>query len=220
MAKDDQIPNLHFSEDEETERIKDWWKKNGISIIVGLAIGIGAVASYQGWNFYQSRQSEVASDLYQSMLRSFDGGSISSARTEADKIISKYSSTTYADGASLMLAKLDFEDGNLEEANVHLNRVMEKSSDSGLRHIARLRRATIAISSEILDVAEELLKFNEIVGFESRYHELRGDVWMMRNDDEKANREYSLALEYEATGSMMGQILERKLNNVSSIEDN
>ena len=78
MAKDDQIPNLHFSEDEETERIKDWWKKNGISIIVGLAIGIGAVASYQGWNFYQSRQSEVASDLYQSMLRSFDGGSISS----------------------------------------------------------------------------------------------------------------------------------------------
>ena len=48
MAKDDQIPNLHFSEDEETERIKDWWKKNGISIIVGLAIGIGAVASYQG----------------------------------------------------------------------------------------------------------------------------------------------------------------------------
>ena len=154
MAKDDQIPNLHFSEDEETERIKDWWKKNGISIIVGLAIGIGAVASYQGWNFYQSRQSEVASDLYQSMLRSFDGGSISSARTEADKIISKYSSTTYADGASLMLAKFDFEIGNLDKARIHLNRVMEKSNDSGLRHIARLRQATIAISDEDLDFAE------------------------------------------------------------------
>ena len=220
MAKDDQIPSLHFSEDEETEKIKDWWKKNGISIIVGLTIGIGAVASYQGWNFYQSRQSELASDLYQSMLRSFDGGSISSTRMEADKIISKFGSTTYADGASLMLAKLDFEDGSLDDANIHLSRVMEESSDSGLRHIARLRGATIAISSENLDVAEELLKITEIVGFESRYHELRGDIWTMRNEDEKANREYSLALEYEAAGSMMGQILERKLNNVSSLEDN
>tara|TARA_Y100001934_G_scaffold273254_1_gene363215 strand:+ start:335 stop:1000 length:666 start_codon:yes stop_codon:yes gene_type:complete len=219
MAKDDQIPNLHFSEDAETEKIKDWWKKNGISIIVGLVIGIGAVASYQGWNFYQNRQSEIASDLYQSMLRSFDAGSIDAARMEADQIISNFGSTTYADGASLMLAKFDFEIGNLDKARIHLNRVMEKSNDSGLRHIARLRQATIAISDEDLDFADELLEISEIVGFESRYHELRGDVWVMRNEDEKANREYNLALEYEAAGSIMSQILERKLNDVSSFKD-
>ena len=68
MAKEDQNTAMHFAEDEQTEKIRHWWKKNGTAIIVGLVLGIGSVAGYQGWGVYQTRQAEAASDLSQTML--------------------------------------------------------------------------------------------------------------------------------------------------------
>ena len=56
MAKEDQNTAIHFAEDEQTEKIRHWWKKNGSAIIVGLVLGIGSVAGYQGWGVYQRWQ--------------------------------------------------------------------------------------------------------------------------------------------------------------------
>ncbi len=63
MAKEDQNPAIHFAEDEQTEKIRQWWKRNGLAIIVGLVLGVGSVAGYQGWGIDQTRQAEAASDL-------------------------------------------------------------------------------------------------------------------------------------------------------------
>ena len=69
MNEKEREPAFQFVEDEQTEKIKRWWKTNGTAVIVGLLLGVGSVAGYQGWGMYQDRQSEIASDLYQRMLR-------------------------------------------------------------------------------------------------------------------------------------------------------
>lgn len=215
MAKEEQKPALHFVEDEQTEKIRDWWKKNGTAIVVGLVIGIGAVSSYQGWTIYQARQDQTASDLYQAMLRNLEAGLLLDVRNDADQIISKYGSTAYVDAASLMLAKLDFDSGNAKDADKHLREVIDRSSDAGVKHIARLRRISIALDRNDFDLIDELLNVKETVGFESRYEELKGDSWVARKDIGRAHDAYKRALELSEVGSIAAQILERKLNSVT-----
>ena len=84
MAKEDQNTAIHFAEDEQTEKIRHWWKKNGTAIIVGLVLGVGSVAGYQGWGIYQTRQADVASDLYQEMVRNLENKALTRVRERAE----------------------------------------------------------------------------------------------------------------------------------------
>jgi predicted negative regulator of RcsB-dependent stress response len=219
MAKEDQNIVMHFAEDEQTEKIRYWWKKNGAAIIVGLVLGIGSVAGYQGWGVYQTRQAEAASDLYQTMLRSLENETRTQVRENADRLIAEYGSTAYADAASLMLAKLDVEAGQLEQAGNHLGRVMDHSKDSAMQHIARLRLVTLALDQGDLEWADRLLVRQPTGGFESRYDELRGDVFAIRNDLNNARNAYQSALDSAVVGSVAAQILERKLNSARPVDD-
>jgi len=219
MAKEDQNIAIHFAEDEQTEKIRHWWKKNGTAIIVGLVLGIGSVAGYQGWGIYQTRQAEAASDLYQGMLRNLENEALIRVRESADRLISKYRSTTYADAASLMLARLDVETGELERAGEHLSHVIAHSKDSTMQHVARLRLVTLALDRGDLKWADQLLVSQPTGGFDSRYDELRGDVFAARNDLNNARNSYQSALENAAVGSVAAQILERKLNSVRRADD-
>ena len=219
MAKENQNTTMHFAEDEQTEKIRHWWKKNGSAIIVGLVLGIGSVAGYQGWGVYQTRQAEAASDLYQEMLRSLENEALTRVRESADRLISKYGSTAYADAASLMLARLDVEAGQPEQAGHHLSRVIDHSKDSTMQHIARLRLVTLALDQGDLKWADQLLKIQPMGGFESRYDELRGDIFTARNDLKNARNAYQSALENAVAGSVAAQILDRKLNSVRRVDD-
>ena len=219
MAKREQKPAIHFAEDEQTEKLQEWWKKNGVSIIVGLVIGVASVAGYQGWNIYQVRQAEAASDLYQKMLRDFEVDLVPSVRAFANDIIDKYASTAYGDAASLMLAKLDFEAGALDDADDHLRRVMDESKDIGIQHIARLRRISMAIDKDDLSLADQLLNVEQRVGFESRYEEFKGDLLMVRGNTSKAREAYESALDFAIPGSVSAQILDRKINRASGSID-
>ena len=218
MAKENQNTTIHFAEDEQTEKIRHWWKKNGSAIIVGLVLGIGSVAGYQGWGVYQTRQAEAASDLYQEMLRSLENEALTRVRESADRLISKFGSTAYADAASLMLARLDVEVGQPEQAGHHLSRVIDHSKDSAMQHIARLRLVTLALDQGDLKWADQLLKIQPMGGFESRYDELRGDIFTARNDLKNARNAYQSALENAVAGSVAAQILERKLNSVRRVD--
>ena len=219
MAKENQNTTMHFAEDEQTEKIRHWWKKNGSAIIVGLVLGIGSVAGYQGWGVYQTRQAEAASDLYQEMLRSLENEALTRVRESADRLISKFGSTAYADAASLMLARLDVEAGQPEQAGHHLSRVIDHSKDSAMQHIARLRLVTLALDQGDLKWADQLLKIQPMGGFESRYDELRGDIFTARNDLKNARNAYQSALENAVAGSVAAQILDRKLNSVRRVDD-
>ena len=219
MAKENQNTTMHFAEDEQTEKIRHWWKKNGSAIIVGLVLGIGSVAGYQGWGVYQTRQAEAASDLYQEMLRNLENEAVTRVRESADRLISEYRSTAYADAALFMLARLDVEAGQLEQAGHHLSRVIDHSKDSAMQHVARLRLVTLALDQGDLKWADQLLADQPMGGFESRYDELRGDVFAARNDLNNARNAYQNALENAAVGSVGVQILERKLNSVRRVDD-
>ena len=68
MKREQPDSKLHIAHDDETEKLRDWWKRNGTGIIAGVLIGIGSVGGIQGWRMYQDSQGEKASALYERML--------------------------------------------------------------------------------------------------------------------------------------------------------
>ena len=109
MKREQPDSKLHIAHDDETEKLRDWWKRNGTGIIAGVLIGIGSVGGIQGWRIYQDSQGEKASALYERMLGAAGNQETDSARSTALTLSADHSDSGYADIARLMLARLALE---------------------------------------------------------------------------------------------------------------
>lgn len=199
------MAGLQLSDDEQSERLKAWWKENGTSVIAGTVLGIAVIGGVNYWRIYKADRAESAAVLYDRLLaeRQVDAG---------QKLIDEYEGTPYAGKAALLLARMAFENGDAEGAAEHLEWALAEAPDPADRRIARLRLARLAFGSGDTERAESLLAEMPVGGYVSEYHELRGDIAMARNDPETARGEYQAALEALPEQSGFADMLNRKLD--------
>jgi predicted negative regulator of RcsB-dependent stress response len=213
MAKKEEKPiQIQLAEDDDAEKLRQWWKKNGSGIIAGIVLGVAGVGGVKGWEMYTERRSLTASDLFQQMLARQAAGSDAQAQELALQIRDDYGATPYADLALLMLARLAVENGDRERAEGYLTGVMNDSENMAMEHIARLRLAQIALDAGDHRQAEQLVSVEERGGFESEYSEVLGDVYLEQKQWDKARTAYDRALEGLDPTAGAGQILTSKRN--------
>ncbi len=213
MAKKEEKPiQIQLAEDDDAEKLRQWWKKNGSGIIAGIVLGVAGVGGVKGWEMYTERRSLTASDLFQQMLARQAVGSDAQAQELALQIRDDYGATPYADLALLMLARLAVENGDRERAEGYLTGVMNDSENMAMEHIARLRLAQIALDAGDHRQAEQLVSVEERGGFESEYSEVLGDVYLEQKQWDKARTAYDRALENLDSTAGAGQILTAKRN--------
>jgi predicted negative regulator of RcsB-dependent stress response len=205
------------TEEEQVEAIKKWWNENGKSIVAGVVIGITAIFGWRAYNNHISLQAEAASTLYEQMLVASRNNDTENVGIYAKRITDEYDSSTYAIFATLMLAKLAAEAGDLEQAENHLRWVMDNSPNEGFEHIARLRLARVLIAGEKLDLAEKTLNVGNTGEFVSRYAELRGDVLVKQGKNEEARQAYQQALTNSFSADSGQSVLQMKLDNLGRI---
>ena len=213
MAKKEEKPiQIQLAEDDDAEKLRQWWKKNGSGIIAGIVLGVAGVGGVKGWEMYTERRSLTASDLFQQMLARQAVGSDAQAQELALQIRDDYGATPYADLALLMLARLAVENGDRERAEGYLTGVMNDSENMAMEHIARLRLAQLALDAGDHRQAEQLVSVEERGGFESEYSEVLGDVYLEQKQWDKARTAYDRALEGLDPTAGAGQILTAKRN--------
>lgn len=202
------MAGLQLSEDEQSERLKAWWKENGTSVIVGTVLGIAVIGGVNYWRIYKADQAESAAALYDQLLA--DGGA--QAADAGRRLMDEYASTPYAGKAALLLAKFAFENDDVDRAVEHLEWALAEAPDPADRKVARLRLARVALGRDDPDRAETLLSGMESGGYESEYRELFGDIAMARNDPATAKNEYQAALDALPAQSGFADMLNRKLD--------
>jgi predicted negative regulator of RcsB-dependent stress response len=202
------MAGLHLSEDEQSERIKAWWKENGTSVIAGTVLGIAVIVGVNYWRSYQAEQAESAAALYQELLSGQNETAAEAGRT----LIDEYAGTPYAGKAALLLAAVAVDGGDLEAAAQHLQWAMNEAADPADRKVARLRAARVALSRGDPEGAEALLSAMQAGGYESEYHELLGDIAMARGEADEARREYESALAALPSQSGYSEMLNAKLD--------
>ncbi|WP_421864715.1 YfgM family protein [Motiliproteus sp.] len=186
------------TEEEQVEAIKNWWKENGRSTVIGVAVAVIAVFGWRGWQDHQRQTAENASVLYQSMVEKAlvqPGQTLSdedrkSAEYMANQLKSDYQSTGYAQYAALWLAKLQADQGQLDGAKAELQWLLEQKPETPIAQLAKLRIAQLLLAQGDAQAGLNQLGGAPEKGFEAAYFELKGDLLNALGREAEARQAY------------------------------
>ncbi len=165
------------TEEEQVERLKAWLKENGLSIVLGIVIGVGGIGGYNYWNIRQDTIAAEASSHFSKMIEALEVGNHESVQAQADRLVEDYASTDYALMAQLALAKSQVANGDFEKAEQALQQVVGSGEQKPLAYVARTRLAALQIQSGKIDQALGTLSAEFPDEFSARVEELRGDAY-------------------------------------------
>ncbi|HSF78487.1 MAG TPA: tetratricopeptide repeat protein [Steroidobacteraceae bacterium] len=210
----------YLDEREQAEQLQQWFKENWLWMAAGIGLGLGGLYGWQGWNAYLDGKSQDAGQRFVAMLQAFDAADQAQGRELAAEITSKYASTPYADQAVLVLARVDAEAGQLDDAAARLRQVMEQSKDAELALVARLRLARVQLAQGKQDAALATLDGAATPAVEAAVAELRGDALLAKGDQTAALIAYRQAMAAgtadAGTGLVDAELLQLKIDELSA----
>lgn len=207
----------YLSDDEQAERLKQWWDKNGTALVVGLAVSVAVVV---GWRFYQDfakDRADAASDAFADYLQV---RTAEQPQTDHLAILDdEFAGTTYHVFSLLYRAADQAAEEDWEEALALLERAVELADDPLLRDTARYRAAKVLFQLDRADASEALLATVQSGGLQAQVAELSGDMALARGDTEAARLAYQAAVDAARGGpSRLApgiELLELKLASLS-----
>jgi len=208
------VEELKLADDDDLARAKVLWHEWGKPILVAVILGFAGIGGFNYWQHYQTQNSEAASLLYEQVLNS-EGAN--SAREGLETLKNEYSSLAYSRLAAMLMAKLLIEEDRLDEAATELRWAIEQSSDEKIAHIARLRLSAVMLSVGEYDEVLDLIAGTDKAVFQSRYQELLGDAYALRNrngDMELAREAYQASLDAENDYFNRREFVRAKLDNL------
>jgi len=143
------------------------------------------LGGYYGLRWWESREASrsiEAGERFSAMLDAIGSGKREEGVSIAAEVTGKYADTPYADQATLVLARLDVDSGNLASAGTRLEMVAQDSKDPDLRVVARLRLARVQLAEGRYDDALKSLDAVATPSVDPRVLELRGDVKLAQGD--------------------------------------
>ena len=206
--------DAYSSETQQIEAIKKWWRENGLSVVLGLTLGVSGIFGWRYWQDVKMEQAEAASVLYSDMIAAIVNENSTGARDYADRILADYRNTTYGVFALLALARLAVADDDLEAAETHLRQALKQNKDNSFSHVIRMRLIRVLISQDKLGEASSLINRQETGEFASGYNELMGDISALQGDIESARDSYQQAINKGRSAGRDISTLELKLNNI------
>jgi predicted negative regulator of RcsB-dependent stress response len=196
------------SEEEQVDKLKKWWDSNGKQIIAGAVLGLAGIF---GWNYYvdyQDSQALNARALYLSYAS--DSANVGAY----DKLIKDHSSSSYADQATLLMAKYLFEAENYSLALDALKPLMSREN-SVIASTAALRSASLYLELGQHQEALAVLNMDNANEFSGLFYNLAGDVYLDLGNNEEARNSYALAIENITDNSSLSQLIQIKLDDLN-----
>lgn len=205
-----------LDEDDDLRRLKDWWRANGLALVLGALAGLALIGGWQGWQMYSERQALAASALFDR----FEALRESQPQAEqlaalAQELQAGYSASPYASWAGLALADFLVQRQAYDQAIEQLQWVVDNADPPPLEHLARVRQARLMWAQGQGEAALKKLDVAYPVAFTPLYAELIGDIHADDGDAAEARSAYKKALA-TLPPAADGSALRRKLDNVSA----
>src|SRR3990172_7860913 len=83
----------YLDEREQAEQLRQWFKENWLWMVTGVALGLGGLYGWQGWNASLDRRSQEAGTRFVAMLEAFDRSDRPLGTKLAGEITGEYDET-------------------------------------------------------------------------------------------------------------------------------
>ncbi|MEZ8826177.1 YfgM family protein [Vibrio amylolyticus] len=201
---------VYDSEEQQVEAIKDWWKENGKSVILGAVVGLGGLF---GWRYYQDsaiEAKEQASEAYTQAMETLQTQNDAGIE-QVQSFIDSNEKSEYSVLAALQLAKVQVEAKQLDEALAQLEWAKTATKDEALKAVITYRVARIQAEQENYSGALAELTTITDANWSGRIAELRGDIELRQGNSDAAFAAYTEA--QQATDA--SQTLQLKLDDLA-----
>jgi len=205
-------------EQEQVDSLKQFWDKNGKSLIGGIVVGLALFFGYQSWTANKGAAAEAASIEYMGMLEALSSNELGVAAEYGSRVIGSYADTAYAPLTALVMARIKLEQGDSVTARAHLNWAINHSDMPEIQNIARIRLADVLLSEGLTDQALAALDKVKATYVASQRDEVRGDIYVSLNQIDKAQKAYKDALAaLTPEGDQRAQLLQIKLDDITGL---
>lgn len=189
------VDDVYLDDRERAEKVKQWWKENGLSIVGGAALGLVAIFGWRAWQAQEQAHMESAAAAYESFQASAQMLSPEDIEARMEEFRSEFSDTPYAALAAMEGGLLYYRAGEAERAESLYRYAIQNARPPELRDVARLRLARVAMDRGNLEEALATLDEAEADSFANIVNELRGDVLARQGRTEEARAAYEAARE-------------------------
>jgi len=205
------------TEEEQIAAIKNWWKKNGSSLILAVVAALAIVAGFRAWQGNVDANKAAASGLYQQLVTATTSnqglGDSQSSAFIANELKDKFADTEYARFAALYLAKQAVESKDYAAAIAEFDFVLDSTKSSATVSVVTGRKARVLAAQGEYDAALALLTTDDDA-FKPGFLEIKGDILLAQGDAESAKASYLEAFELVKTEPQRAPLLGVKLSDL------
>lgn len=180
---------IYSTEEQQAEAIKRFFKENGVSLALGIVIGLGGLYAWKAYNQNQIESAESASDAYNQLV---EGEQV---LEQSETFIKDNANSNYASLAAFVAVKEAVEQNKLDIAVNKLNWIVSNVKNVELQATALLRLARVQLAQEKYDDAIKTLNSTMPKSFKAQIAEIKGDVYLAKGDKAQAKTQYQTAID-------------------------
>lgn len=185
--------HLDLEEQEQLDQLKHFWNQYGNYITWALIVVLGAVAAWNGYQWWQRSQASQAAAMYDEVERVVRTGDVAKAERAFTDMKERFAATAYAQQAGLLIGKMAYEAGKVDSAKSALTWVAEKSGDAGYQAIAKLRLSSLLMESKSMDEAMAMVGGEFPAEFAPLVADRKGDILSAQGKRSDAIAQYQKA---------------------------
>jgi len=204
---------LDLEEQEQVDELKALWKKYGTYITRGVIAFFVLYGLYQGWGYYQTKQSLDASELYQSIVV-LDEKNTKDILEKSQKLMDDFSGTPYAGRAAILFAKASYLEGNKDKAKEKLEWASSHAKESATESIALIQLGQILVEEKKYEDALKRVNDVDNEGYLGLSNDLKGDILNAMGKKEDAKKAYQEALKRFGPKDPYAKFTQEKLESL------
>ncbi|MET0937113.1 MAG: tetratricopeptide repeat protein [Luteibacter sp.] len=204
-----------YDDYEQGERVQQWLRKNGVSIIVGIALGLVLIFGWQQWKSHRAGHEQSAAGEYAALQAAVAQNKASEIEVRTENLLKDYSDTAWSVFAAgeraqrnLMAGQLDKVGGDLEWAKAH-------AKDETLKSLVDLRIAQLKFAQGKAEEAIAAVDAMQGKSFAAIAQELRGDALVKLGRHDDARKAYQAAIAAMGDSAPQRGVVQTKLDDLA-----
>lgn len=206
-----------LEEQEQLAQLKAWWDKYGTITMGLLSLVLIMVLGWQGWNWYETNQTQQARGYYDALERAAaEQGADSAPRIQAaiQTLQADFPETDYAARAALVASEALVRRNELAAAAQPLI-WLAQSNHVALAPVAKLRLAGLYLDQGQYDQALSVLD-TPPDSFKALYADRRGDIFFAQGKREQALAAWQEAIELLGPADALTNVVQLKIDTMGS----
>lgn len=204
-----------YDDYEQGERVQQWLRKNGVSIAVGIALGLVLIFGWQQWKSHRAGHEQAAAGEYSALQAAAAQNNANAIDVHTDTLLKDYSDTAWSVFAAGARAQRNVMAGQLDKASGDLDWAVAHAKDDALKTLVQLRVAQLKFAQNKPQDALTALDAMQGKSFVAIAQELRGDALVKLGRHDDARKAYQAAIAAMGDSAPQRGVVQTKLDDLA-----